>query len=234
MNITFINKSDKAVHITLPGESLISETISVGESKALPCNTGTFTLQVDEGSHVTYILAKFGVVLRRHFKVKSEYSANSTDDLTVTLRNEKKKGRFMDEYERVVPSSVQDSLSLLSYSVPDEAKLKKELSNANKRADNTIKIFDVFDILGNALSALLFLLIPFVIIWIFADIELAGKICGMAFIPIFGLIIYFNRFFDKLRRSLWKTAKNKRLEKDIFKDYNSYFDNDYISSVLGR
>lgn len=234
MNINFINKADKAVHIALPGETTISETLGSGESKTLSCDAGSFTLQVDEGSYVTYILAKFGVVLRRHFKVKSEYAVGTDGDITVTLKNEKKKGRFMDEYERVVPSSAKGSLSLLGYSVPDEAKIRKELEGANKRADNTVKIFDVFDILGNALTALLFLLIPFVIIWIFADIELAGKICGMAFIPIFGLIIYLNRVFDKLKRRLWKTAKSERLEKEIFKDYNSYFDSEYISSVFGR
>ncbi len=233
MNITFINKSDKAVHITLPCETLISETIAKDGSKTLAADgTSSFTVQVDEGSYVTYILAKFGVVLKRHFKVKSEYAFSADDDITVTLKNEKKKGRFMDEYERVVPVSNQCKFSFVTYSVPDEVKIKKELESANKRGDNALKLFDVFDILGNALTALLFLLIPFAIIWIFADVQLAAKICGMAFIPIFGLIIYLNRVFDKLKRRLWKTAKSKRLQKEIFKDYNSYFDNEYIASVF--
>lgn len=233
MKISFINKSGKPVYITM-GENSI--TIDKSQTKVLETDNSvsTFTLQVDEGSYVTYILAKFGVVLRRHFKLKSEYSVSGDSDITVTLKTEKKKGRFMDEYERVVPSSAQGILSLATYSVPDEARLKKELESANKRADNTIKIFDVFDILGNAFTAILFLLIPFGIIWIFADIQLAAKVCGMAFIPIFGLIIYLNRVFDKLKRRLWKTAKSKRLQNEIFKDYNSYFDNEYISSVFKR
>ena len=233
MKISFINKSDKPVYITM-GENSI--TIDKSQTKVLEADNSvsTFTLQVDEGSYVTYILAKFGVVLRRHFKLKSGYSVSGDGDITVTLKTEKKKGRFMDEYERVVPSSAQGTLSLVSYSVPDEARLKKELESANKRADNTIKIFDVFDILGNAFTAILFLLIPFGVIWIFADVHLAAKVCGMAFIPIFGLIIYLNRVFDKLKRRLWKTAKSKRLQNEIFKDYNSYFDNEYISSVFKR
>ena len=233
MKISFINKSGKPVYITT-GENSI--TIDKSQTKILEADNSvrSFTLQVDEGSYVTYILAKFGVVLRRHFKLKSEYSVSGDGDITVTLKTEKKKGRFMDEYERVVPSSAQGTLSLVSYSVPDEARLKKELESANKRADNTIKIFDVFDILGNAFTAILFLLIPFGVIWIFADVQLAAKVCGMAFIPIFGLIIYLNRVFDKLKRRLWKTAKSKRLQNEIFKDYNSYFDNEYISSVFKR
>lgn len=231
MKISFINKSDKPVYITM-GED--STTIDKSQMKVFEADKSSFTLQVDEGSYVTYILAKFGVVLRRHFKLKSEYAVSGDSDITVTLKAEKKKGRFMDEYERVVPTSAQGALSLVSYSVPDEARLKKELEGANKRADNTIKIFDVFDILGNAFTALLFLLIPFGVIWIFADVQLAAKVCGMAFIPIFGLIIYLNRVFDKLKRRLWKTAKSKRLQNEIFKDYNSYFDDEYISSVFKK
>lgn len=232
MTITFVNKSAKDIYINFAYDSLI---INSGERKSVVAvEAGTFGVQVNEGSYVRYILEKFGVVFKRCFKLRTEYSYNMGEDITVTLISETRKGKFMDEYERVICRADNTRVSPLGYSVPDEAKLKKELAYANKRADNTIKLFDVFDILGNALSALLFLLIPFVIIWIFADIELAGKICGIAFIPIFGLIIYLNRFFDKLKRRLWKTAKDKRLENEIFKDYNSYFDSEYIESVLGR
>lgn len=235
MNITFINKSDKAVYITLTGETLISETLQKGESKTLSADKVTsFSLQADEGSYITYILAKFGIVLKRHFKVRSDYPVDSDSDFEITLKAEKKKGKFMDEYEIIVPLSKQRVFHSVTYSVPDEEKIKKELENANKRSDNTLKLFDVFDILGNAVTALLFLLIPFAIIWIFADVQLAAKICGMAFIPIFGLIIYMNRFFDKLKRRIWKAAKSKRLKNEIFKDYNSYFSSDYIASVIKK
>jgi hypothetical protein len=230
MNINFINKSGKDIYITLSSENL---TINSGERKSVVAEqSGTIGVQVNEGSYVTYIMEKFGIVLKRYFKVKSEYSYNSSEDMTIILTSDKKKGKFMDEYERVICLADNSLLSLLTYSVPDEEKLKKELGNAVKRGDNTLKLFDLFDILGNGLSAALFLLIPFVIIWIIADVELAGKICLMAFIPIFAVIICLNRFFDKLKRNLWKSARSAKLKNQIFKDYNSYFDNEYIASVL--
>ena len=230
MNITFINKSAKDVYITLGHSDTI---VNSGERKTVTADEAdTFRVQVNEGSYVTYILEKFGVVLKRYFKLRSEYTFCGDEDIEVILTTNKKKGRFMDEYERVICYADNNRLSQLSYVVPDEEKLKKELETAVKRGDNTLKIFDLFDILGNGLSAALLLLIPFVIIWIIADIELAGKICLMAFIPIFALIIYLNRFFDKLKRRLWKSAKSAKLKNQIFKDYNSYFDSEYIDSVF--
>lgn len=232
MNITFINKSNKNIYISIGHSDTI---INSGELKTVDTDDAdTFTVQVNEGSYITYILENFGIVLKRHFKIASEYSFTTDKDLTVTLLSEKQKGKFMDEYERVLCRADNNSLALLSFGVPDEEKLKKELEAANKRADNTIKIFDLFDILGNGISAALLLLIPFVIICIIADIELAGKICTMAFIPIFALIIYLNRFFDKIKRHLWKTAKGVKLKNQIFKDYNSYFDSEYIASVFKK
>lgn len=230
MKINFINKSDKDIYITMNDESI---TVNDGERKSLATEeAGTFTVQINENSYVTYILAKFGVVLKRHFKVRSEYAFDIGDDITVVLTTDKKKGKFMDEYERAVCMADNGRLTLLGYRVPDEERLKRELAAAIRRSDNTLKIFDLFDILGNGLAAALFLLIPFAIIWIFSDVRLAAEICTIAFIPIFALIICLNRFFDKLKRKLWKSARSAKLKNQIFKDYHSYFDSEYIESVL--
>lgn len=230
MNINFTNKSARPICITLGDEKV---TLNSGERKTLTAEeAGTFTVQVNENSYVTYILAKFGVVLKRHFKVRSEYAFDLSDDISLILTADKKKGKFMDEYERVVCRADKGCLSVRSYSVPDEDRLKRELAAAIRRSDNTLKIFDLFDILGNGLTAALFLLIPFAIIWIFADVRLAAEICTIAFIPIFALIICLNRFFDKLKRKLWKKARSAKLKNQIFKDYNSYFTDEYIASVL--
>ena len=191
-----------------------------------------FTLQTSENSYITYILAKFGVVLKRHFKLRSNYAFDIGDDITVVLTTDKKKGKFMDEYEKVVCKADSSHISLRGHSVHDEDRVKRELAAAIRRSDNTLKIFDLFDILGNGLTAALFLLIPFAIIWFFADIRLAAEICTIAFIPIFAVIICLNRFFDKLRRKIWKRVRSAKLKNQIFKDYNSYFDSEYIESVL--
>ncbi len=230
MEITFINKSNKPVYVTL-GEN--SARIATAQRETLYCDglDGTFTAQVDEASYVRYVLAKFGVVLRRQFKLVTEYEFTAVSDMVVVLYDDKRKGRYMDEYEKIVPRTTDGTIRQVSCRVPDEDKIKSELAGANKRSNNAVKLFDVFDILGNALSGLLLLVIPFILIWIFADIDTASKICGMIYIPMFAVIVLFNRYMDKLKRKVWALLKAKKLEKDIFKDYNSYFDSEYIESV---
>ena len=232
MKITFINKSDKPVFVTL-GEN--SGKIDVTQSRTFEVDGSvrTFTAEVDEASYITYAFAKLGVIFRRHFNLSTEYEFAGHENMTVTLYTWKKKGRYMDEYERVVPQSSDGVFSQVHCRVPDAERIKKELVQANKRGKNAIKLFDVFDILGNALQGLLLLVIPFILIWIFADFDTASRVCGIAFIPMFGVIVLFNRYIDKLRKTLWSKLKSKKTEKDVFKDYNSYFDSDYIDSVFG-
>lgn len=230
MEITFINKSNKPVYITM-GENAAKIDSSQSKTFDFEGTGGSFTAQVDEASYVTYILAKFGVVLRRHFKLCSEYEFTATGDMTVSLYNDRRKGRYMDEYEKIVPKSKDGTFVQVNCCVPDEDKIKRELVSANKRGNNTLKIFDAFDILGNALTGLLLLVIPFVLIWIFADIDTASRVCGMAFIPMFAIIVLLNRYTDKLKRKVWGILKDKKLHNDVFKDYNSYFESAYIESV---
>ena len=232
MKITFINKSDKDIYISSTNNDI---TLYSGETACIDSEeTCSFSVQVNERSHITYIAEKLGIILKRNFKIKSEYSLSVGEDATIILKSEKKKGRFMDEYERVTCLADNNRLSLLSFGVPDEKRMKTELEDAISHGDTTLKLFDVLDILRNGFTAILLLLIPFAIIWFFTDIDTAFKVCTLAFIPIFGLIIYLNRFFDKVRRRLWKSAKNAKLKNEIFKDYNSYFDNEYIETVFKK
>lgn len=230
MKITFINKSNKPIYISSGENSL---KLDIAQSKTIETDgtLNTFTAQVDEASYITYALAKFGVVLRRHFKLSTEYAVTCSGDMTVSLYMNKKKGRYMDEYEKIVPKSAACSFEQVSCRVPDEERLRGELSKANKQNDKAIRLFDVLDIIGNALTGLLLLVIPFILLWIFIDLDTAWRICGVIYIMMFGVIVIFNRYMDKLKRKMWAVLKAKKLEKDIFKDYNSYFESDYIDSV---
>lgn len=233
MKITFDNKSDTAVIIALQG---VNEMILKGETKTFEVieSLNELTLIPEGKSDVTYLLAKFGIVLKRYFKTASRYVFTAQDNMEILLLTNKKKGSFADEYERVVPFSNQSEFTVLRYSVSDELRMKRILEEAISKGDKSLKIFDAFDILGNAFTGLLFLIIPFILIWIFGDIHLAAKICGIASIPIFIIIILLNRFFDKIKRMVWKKAKGFTLRKQIFKDYNSYFEDEYIKSVFDK
>ena len=233
MKITFINKSNKPIYITL-GENSAKLGVAQSETIETDSTVNTFTAQVDEASYITYALAKLGVVLRRNFKLSTEYGFTYSGDMTVSLYNDKRKGRYMDEYEKIVPKSAECTFTQVSCCVPDAEKLRGELSRANKQNNKAIRLFDVFDIIGNALTGLLLLIVPFILLWIFIDIDTACRVCGALYIMMFGVIVIFNRYMDRLKRKIWGILKAKKLEKDIFKDYNSYFESDYIDSVYAR
>ncbi len=236
MKIKFDNKSDSVVIITLQGTEIKNELLLKGEEKIYEISqVPEKLLLIPEGkSDVTYLVAKLGVISRRYFRTTAEYVFSAKDDMKILLLTDKKKGGFRDEYERVVPFSNQTDFTVVNYSVSDEHRMKSMLEDAINKGDKSLKLFDAFDILGNAFTGLLILVIPFILIWIFGDIHLAAKICGSAFIPIFIAIILINRFADKLKRKLWKQTKGFVLRKQIFKDYNSYFDGEYIKSVFDK
>ncbi len=236
MRITFDNKSGSAVIAVFYGCGDAREIIQKDEAKTVEVDESVneFVLIPEGKSDVIYLLAKFGIVLKRFFKTASRYAFTAQDNMKILLLTDKKRGSFADEYERVVPFSNQSSFALVRYSVSDEVRMKGILEEAINKGDKSLKIFDAFDILGNAFTGLLLLIIPFILIWIFGDIHLAAKICGTAYIPIFIIIILMNRFFDKVKRKLWKRAKGFTLRKQIFKDYNSYFEDEYIKSVFDK
>lgn len=230
MKITFINKSNKPIYISL-GENSVELDVTQSKTIETDGTVNTFTAQVDEASYITYAFANAGAVLRRHFKLSTEYGFTCSGDIIVNLYNHKRKGRYMDEYEKIEPKSAECLFTQVSCRVSDAEKLRDELAKANKRSNKAIRLFDVLDIVGNALTGLLLLIIPFILLWIFIDIDTAARICGIIYIMMFGVIVIFNRYMDKLKRKIWSVLKAKKLEKDIFKDYNSYFESDYIDSV---
>lgn len=234
MKITFVNKSDTSVLFTMQGTEFTNVRIDKGEAKEceLSQEAANLILIPDGISEVTYLFAKLGVISKRYFKATAEYSFSVTDNMTIDLVTNKCKGKFKDEYERILPVSAQGEFEVVKFSVSDEVRIKNILEKAISKGDSGLKIFDAFDILGNSLAGLLILVIPFILIWIFGDIQLAAKICGIAFIPIFLVILIINRLFDKLKRKAWKKLKEYMLRNQIFKDYNSYFDNKYISDVF--
>ncbi len=236
MKITLNNKAHTNIIVTLTGTNVINAVISKGEIKTTEIEgTPERIILIPEGkSDVTYLLAKFGVVLKRYFKITSEYTFTAKDNIEILLLTDKKAGSFRDEYERVMPMSEETEFSSLKYFVSDEQRMRKILENAINQADKSLKFFDLFDILGNALTALLILIVPFILIWIFGDINSAVKICSYAFAVLFVLVVLLNRFSDKVKRKLWKKTKGFALRKQIFKDYNSYFDSEYINSVFMR
>lgn len=233
MIITVENQTGLTVNVEMNSQVI---TLQPTRSQAFDISENDITLTVNPvlRSEIVYAVAKFGVILKRFFCVKAEYSFYCDKDCCIALLTQKKKGRFMDEYQRIVPFLSGVNFSAVKYSVADEQRIKGEIEDSIKKGDKALKIFDAFDILGNAFTVLLVLLVPFVLIGLFASFTLALNICAALFIPIFAVIVLINRYFDKVKRKAWQKAKGYTLKKEIFKDYNSYFDHEYIKSVFEK
>ena len=231
MKLTFRNTTPNNVLLTRRENSY---TINPSSEMCLEIaeDTVDFSLEPCSENNIRYLSRKAGIILYRHFKLRSSYSEGFEADTLIQLVSDVKKGKFLDEYERVVPFSNEHSFSEPDYSVKDGKAVLSQLQKSQANGNRTLFIFDLFDILGNSFTALLLLIIPFILIWIFGSIVLAAKICGCIFLVLFIIILIANRFLDKLKRALWKKGKAFVLRKQIFKNYNSYFDNEYITSVF--
>ena len=231
--ITIINKSNITLCLTAENESYIlypSQVQCIVTEKA-PFH---FSAYPDSVNRIDYLFKSAGIISKRHFVLVSDFQLRTGEECEVSFYTNTKKGRFRDEYEYCVPYCSQGTIDVLHHSVKDEESFRQEFEQSGKKGKRALLVLDFFDILGNALAGILLLVIPFLFIWLFWDIRLAWNICSVAFIPIFIIIVIINRILDKLKKAAWQKGKSFALRKQIFKDYNSYFQQDYISSVLDK
>ncbi len=231
MKIIFRNLSDKHIELTSEGETHI---IASGSAYELYTYDGqvSFSLNPYEKSFLTYFIRKAGVIRKKNFCTVSDYKAEFGGDTVINLKIDRVKGKFSDIYRRVSATVGSVTLAPESFRVIDEAEMKKEFTDAKKRGNRTIFLFDVLDILKSGLIVFLLLLIPFALIWIFGSLETAYTICGYLFIPIFIMIIIFNRIFDRLKKKLWYFAKGKALKNSTYKGTDSHFEEEYMREIF--
>lgn len=231
MKITFRNLSSEHIELSLKGKKEIIP--SQGDFLFETEESGiSFCVNPYEKSDITYLFRRAGVILKRSFCTQSAYSGTITCDTVINLYSDKARGKFGDEYRRIVAVSDVTPLFCGAYRVTDEEFVRNELDRSKEKGNRALLVFDIFDILGNALTVLLLLLIPFALIWLFGSFETAYTVCGYLFIPIFAVIVIVNRVFDKYKRKLWYFFKGKALEKSTFKGTDSYFSEDYIREVF--
>lgn len=231
MNILFKSHANCTVRLVINNEMFFIPPMKT-YSFYSESDSFSFTVCPDEASRIVYLSKKSGVMLKRFFTTCATYSAASSEDVTIDLFLHSKKGHFADQYNRVAAKSNSVNLTEPVYSIFDEEKLRTEFSAAEKKGKKALLIFDLFDILGNAFTSLLLLLIPFALIWIFGSFETAYTVCGYIFIPVFAIIVIINRVADKYKKKLWRFFKGKALNNSIFKGNDSYFKHEYIFHVF--
>ena len=231
MKITFNNLSGEHIELTIDGKTSLIGAASQAEA-AVGCGPLSFSLNPYEKSSVSYLIRRAGLIRKKSFCTLTTYSTAVGRDSVINLHTDSAKGKFSDTYRRVVATGNGFPVTLESYAVADESEMRKEFAAASKRGSRAIFLFDVLDILKSGLIVLLLLLIPFALIWLFGSLETAYTVCRNLFIPIFIVIIIFNRIFDRLKKKLWYYLKSKTLRNSVYKGTDSHFEEEYIREVF--
>jgi len=231
VKITFRNLSGEHIELTLNGKTTI---IAANSSEEILVDYGelTFSLNTYRKSSLSYFIRRAGLIRKKDFCVLTTYKTSVGWDSVITNNTMSAKGRFFDTYCRVTATCDNFPITFESCRVADEKEMRKEFADAQKRGNRTILLFDILDILGNAFTVLLLLLIPFALIWLFGSFETAYTVCGYLFIPIFAIIVIINRVFDKYKKKLWYFAKGKALKNSVYKGTDSHFEEEYIKEIF--
>lgn len=231
MKITFNNCSKEHIELT-SGEK--KQIIASGSSFDYITDNSSLSFSVNpyEKSFVTYFWRTVGLIRKKNFCTLSHYSTAINKNAVINLHHSSAKGRFSDIYRRVTAVGEEFPVTLERYSVADETDMRKEFARARKRNLRTVFFFELLDILKSGLIVLLLLLIPFALIWIFGSLETAFTVCRNLFIPIFIIIIIFNRIFDGLKKKLWYFLKGKALKNSTYKGTDSHFEDEYIREIF--
>ncbi len=231
MKITFNNLSGEHIELTIDGKTSLIGADSQAEA-AVGCGPLSFSLNPYEKSSVSYLIRRAGLIRKKSFCTRTAYSTDISRDTVITVRTDSAKGSFADTYRRATADCTDCPLTLEHYTVADESEMRKEFAAASKRGSRAIFLFDVLDILKSGLIVLLLLLIPFALIWLFGSLETAYTVCRNLFIPIFIVIIIFNRIFDRLKKKLWYYLKSKTLRNSVYKGTDSHFEEAYIREIF--
>lgn len=255
MNIYFKNQSDKKIVITLNG---LAYFLPSGADDILQINSTEVNMSLateDEYSFETFS-QKRGMTLYHRFITVAHYDFQLYKDSEISLKVETVSGNNLESYQRVVPSLKGGFLPEAYYSVKDEVVVRSKLRDDEQKLDKFEKktekwsrvlgagmwIDDAFAVIGGIflgiilLGTIIGLLIAFPIptIIVLSVLLVVGAFGCKTIKKVFyfafkGFDKLLNRYGEKIGESI---APCNDMPEDIFKDDNSYFDNEYISAVF--
>lgn len=254
MNINFKNESDKNIILTLNG--IVHFLRSHSENTLQSNNEISLSLTTEDEYSSETASEKRGLTLFHRFITVADYNFTLHKDSEISLRVETARGNNLDSYQRVIPSLKGGFLPDASYTVKNESavrqKLKQDEDNLNRfdkklgKADKAISIGMRLDDIIGVICGIFFALILLVIaIFSFKAYPTATAII-LSILLVIGVISY--KLLKKIIHLITKTFE-KLLDKhgdkigdalapctdmpmELFKDDNSYFDNEYISAVF--
>lgn len=243
MRISFYNNSGSNMIMTFAGQMIFC---SPNQTQNIVTEEGrvSFEVSTDDRSTIKNLSKVAGIAYDHNFITATRYEFDCHEDTSIVLSVDKKDGEHFETYTRVIAASETALFSPPVYRVKDEADMRKQLKRSNRKMLRTVGVLGVFGFLEDALAVICgILLIAFVIfVLLFAEethVKVGVAICAAI---VIGIILIINKIAGKLDK--WvdkKLSKNKKeetvdisIDVDLYKNKDSYFDADYISSVFGK
>lgn len=255
MNIYFKNQSDKRIILTLNG---IAYFLSGGADEIYPIDKNEVRLTLtteDEYSFETFS-QKRGMTLFHRFITVAHYNFVLEKDNEISLKVETVRGNNLESYQRVVPSLKGEFMPEAYYTVKDADSVRNKLRDDEqklgafeKKADKWSRVLDVGMWLDDAFTVICGILLGLILLGTIIGLLIVFPIPTIIVLSVFlvvGAIGWkiikkvFNFAFKSFDRLLGRHGEKigesiapcNDMPEDIFKDDNSYFDNEYISAVF--
>lgn len=231
MTIILINETGKTVIIELNDEKF-----ELNNGERINVNTEVsnirFNCFLNELSAFKYLPLSKSVIVEYDFVLKSLYELTIfNDNCEIRLLQKQMKGNNLELYKFVDLQLSSGHINNKDFFVQDEISAKKELSAAREKEIKLEKKLRITDIFQTVCYIGIPALIIFLGIWHFVNFKTALSIIipltviGIAIgLLLKKIISVFNNKLDRINSKFEKTNK--------YVDINSFFDKDYILSVI--
>lgn len=241
MRISFCNSSDSNVTIAVSGQLICC---SPKQTQVVMSEEGriNFEVSTNERSAIRTLSKIAGLTYKYDFITAASYESELSGDTRIVLYADKKDGKHLETYTRVIAVSETALLSAPRYRIKDEADIKKQIRTSLKRGSGVMGFLGVLNFLDDLVGwlCIAFLVALAVGVFIFAESTLIKVGVAIAAAIIIGIVFIISRVaagFDKwIDKKLNKDKKEETVcisaDVDLYKDEDSFFDADYISSVF--
>lgn len=254
MKLYLENKSNKTAYITLCGESIV---LPPKEKGFFDVKTQRVSLSAVSGDEYDYktVSEKRGFTVYNKFIAVTSYEFDVTNDCEIRLYCENVSGPNLESYQRFYAETSEFSLPQPIYCVKNESAVRAKMGEDDSKAEKVLKKAEKY---GKAFAVAD--KFDDILLWIFAVILGVVFFCvGSMIVPVIGgivavllyvgAILLLNTVIKKIGKSMEKITE-KVLDKtfsvldkstvanpckempDMWKDDDSYFDNEYISAVF--
>ncbi len=232
MMICFTNKTKEQITIEFKESKIELESF-----KRINADSDTnrihFNCSFNESSTLKHLPLFESIIICYNFIVKSSYNlAIDGNYCEIDLIQKQVKGKHLENYKFADIVLRSGNIKNKAFYVQDELLLKEQLSCAQKRESKINKVFKILNILQSVCNIGIPTLIIFFGLWYFANFQTAL----LVIIPLtvtavlIGLLLKY--IINKLNRKSDKF--NSKSEIDLYVNTDSFFNKDYIYSVLNK